>query len=67
MTARNLILLFDGTSNKAQADGDDNQTNVEKLHRLLPDAYVPDVHYEEGVGLKSEEEILGGAFGAEIG
>jgi uncharacterized protein (DUF2235 family) len=66
MTARKLVLLFDGTWNKAEDGGDDNQTNVEKLYRLLPDSYVDNVHYEECVGVKSEEEILGGVFGAGI-
>lgn len=66
MTTRNLVLLFDGTWNKADTGIDDDQTNVEKLYRLLPDSYVKNVHYEEGVGIKSEEEILGGAFGAGI-
>jgi uncharacterized protein (DUF2235 family) len=65
MTVRNLILLFDGTWNKAE-NGDDDQTNVEKLYRLLPDSYVDNIHYEEGVGIKSEEGILGGVFGAGI-
>lgn len=65
MTVRNLILLFDGTWNKSQ-DADDNQTNVEKLYRLLPDSYVGNVHYQEGVGVKSGEEILGGIFGEGI-
>ena len=65
MTARNLIVLFDGTWNKAE-DGDNDQTNVEKLYRLLPDSSVDNIHYEEGVGIKSGEDILGGAFGAGI-
>ena len=66
MVTRNLILLFDGTCNKAQSGGDDNETNVEKLYRLLPKSYRRNVHYEEGVGVKSKEEISGGAFGAGI-
>jgi uncharacterized protein (DUF2235 family) len=66
MSARNLIILFDGTWNKAQTGVDDNQTNVEKIYRLLPDSYVDNVHYEEGVGIKSEEEILGAVFGVGI-
>jgi uncharacterized protein (DUF2235 family) len=66
MESRNLIILFDGTWNKAQTGGDDDQTNVEKFYRLLPDSYVPNIHYEEGVGVKSEEEILGGVFGIGI-
>lgn len=66
MTIRNLILLFDGTWNKAENGIDDDQTNVEKLYRLLPDSYVDNINYEEGVGIKSEEEILGGVFGAGI-
>ena len=65
MTERNLIVLFDGTWNKAE-DGDNDQTNVEKLYRLLPDSSMDNIHYEEGVGVKSGEEILGGAFGAGI-
>ena len=65
MTARNLIVLFDGTWNEAE-NGDDDQTNVEKFYRLLPDSYRENIHYEEGVGVKSEEGILGGAFGAGI-
>lgn len=66
MSARNLVVLFDGTWNKAGTGIDDNETNVVKLYRLLPDSYVSQVHYEEGVGIKSEEEILGGVFGAGI-
>lgn len=66
MTTRNLVILFDGTWNKAQSGGDNNETNVVKLHRLLPDSSVPHIHYEEGVGIKSEEEILGGMFGKGI-
>lgn len=66
MPARNLIVLFDGTWDKAETGSDDNQTNVEKIYRLLPDSYVHNIHYEEGVGVKSEEEILGGIFGAGI-
>jgi len=62
MTVRNLILLFDGTWNKAQGD----KTNVVKLYKLLPDTSVENIHYEEGVGVKSEEEILGGVFGEGI-
>ena len=66
MTGRNLILLFDGTWNKAENNSDDDQTNVERLYRLLSDSCVDSIHYEEGVGVKSEEEILGGVFGAGI-
>ena len=66
MSVRNLILLFDGTMNKASTGGDNNQTNVEKLYRLLPDSSVNNIHYEEGVGVKSEEAILGGGFGAGV-
>lgn len=66
MTRRNLVVLFDGTWNKAQSGGDNNETNVAKLYRLLPDSFVPNVHYEEGVGVKSEEEILGGMLGKGI-
>ena len=66
MTTRNLILLFDGTWNKAGTDGDNSETNVVKLYRLLPNSYMENVHYEEGVGIKSEEEILGAAFGSGI-
>ena len=65
MAVRDLILLFDGTWNAAE-DEDNNQTNVEKIYRLLPDSCVKCVHYEEGVGTKSGEAILGGVFGAGI-
>jgi uncharacterized protein (DUF2235 family) len=66
MTLRNLILLFDGTWNKAKSDGDDDQTNVEKFYRLLADSYRENIYYEEGVGVKSEEQVTGGIFGAGI-
>ncbi|MFA5687775.1 MAG: DUF2235 domain-containing protein [Kiritimatiellales bacterium] len=66
MATRNLVLLFDGTWNKATENGDDNQTNVEKLYHFLPKNYKYNVHYEEGVGTKSNEKILGGTFGAGI-
>lgn len=66
MSVRNLILLFDGTWSKAHTGTDDHQTNVEKLYRLLPDSYRDCTHYEEGPGVKDEEEILGGVFGKGI-
>lgn len=66
MTTRNLIVFFDGTWNLAGNGSDNNKTNVVKLYGLLPDSYVKNVHYEEGVGVKSQEEILGGVFGAGI-
>lgn len=62
---RNLIILFDGTWNDA-SDKADDKTNVEKLYRLLPHSYAENIHYEEGVGTKTYEAILGGAFGAGI-
>ncbi|MCU0857197.1 MAG: DUF2235 domain-containing protein [Pontiellaceae bacterium] len=66
MTPRNLLVFFDGTWNRAETGSDNNQTNVEKIYRLLPDSCSKSAHYEEGVGVKSEEEILGGIFGAGI-
>lgn len=66
MSVRNLIVLFDGTWDMAATGIDDDQSNVERLYRLLPDSSRANVHYEEGVGVKSEEEILGGMFGSGI-
>lgn len=62
---RNYIILFDGTWNDA-TDMADDRTNVEKLYRVLADLNVNYIHYEEGVGTKTYEAILGGAFGVGI-
>jgi uncharacterized protein (DUF2235 family) len=60
--ANDLVFLFDGTWNQA-ADGNDDQTNVEKLYGLFPDSSIDNLNYEKGVGTRINEEISGGSLG----
>ena len=60
--SNDLVFLFDGTWNQA-ADGIDDETNVEKLYKLLPDSSIDNLNYEKGVGTRINEEISGGSFG----
>ncbi|MCP4049640.1 MAG: hypothetical protein GY730_02925 [bacterium] len=62
---RNLVILFDGTWNDADEKIDD-ATNVEKIYRLLPNSYINNIHYEEGVGTRSQESISGLIWGSGI-